>query len=213
GRRFGYLGTRARGVSAGIRTGFGAAAGAIAAIGGAQLLKGFIDEAREAGRVTRVTENAIRATGGAANVTANHVGALAERLSNKAAIDDEVIQTGANLLLTFKKVRNEAGQGNNVFDRAVTAATDLSVQFGDVDTAAKMLGKALNDPLQGINAMSRAGVTFTKQQKDQIKSLVESGNVLKAQKMILKEVESQVGGAAEAAADPVQKLEVAWGNL
>src|SRR5690606_15491878 len=49
--------------------------------------------------------------------------------------------------------------------------------------------------------------------KEQIKSLVESGNILKAQKMILKEVESQVGGAAEAAADPVQKLEVAWGNL
>lgn len=214
GRKFGHLGARSKGVSAGIRTGFGAAAGAMAAIGAGQLLKGFIDEAREAGKVTRITENAIRATGGAANVSAKHVGSLAESISNKTAIDDEVIQTSANLLLTFKNVRNEAGKGAKVFDRATTAAVDLSAAgFGSVDGAAKMLGKALNDPIKGISALGRAGVTFTEQQKKQIKTLVESGKTLEAQKIIMKEVESQVGGAGKAAADPMKRLQVVIGNV
>ena len=32
-----------------------------------------------------------------------------------------------------------------------------------------MLGKALNDPVKGITALGRAGVTFTDEQKKQIK--------------------------------------------
>jgi cell wall-associated NlpC family hydrolase len=212
-KKFGVLSARTKGLTAGMKVGFGAAAGAIGAIGAGNLLKGFITESRESAKVTRITENAIRATGGAAKISAAQVGALAEKLSNKTAIDDEVIQTGANLLLTFKQVRNEVGEGNNVFDRATAAAADLSIQFGSVDGAAKMLGKALNDPLKGMTALGRAGVTFTEQQKKQITTLVETGQVLQAQKVILKEVESQVGGAAAAAADPIQRLGVVWSNL
>jgi phage-related protein len=191
----------------------GVAAGAFAAVKIGGFLKGAIDEARESERVMRLTENAIRATGGAANVTADQVGDLATRLSNTTGIDDEVIQTASNLLLTFKNVKNEVGSGNAIFDRANQAVLDLSIQFGGVDGAAKQLGKALNDPIAGISALARAGVTFTDQQKEQIKVLVESGDVLGAQKIILGEVESQVGGAAAAAADPMQKLGVVLGNL
>ena len=61
-----------------------------------------------------------------------------------------------------------------------------------------MLGKALNDPIRGITALSRAGVTFTDEQKATIKTLQESGRTLDAQKIILREVEDQVGGTAEA---------------
>lgn len=212
-KKFGTLSARSKHLSAGMRVGFGAAAGALGVLGGGALFKGFIDEAREAGKVTRITENAIRATGGAAGVSADHVGKLSERLSQKQAIDDEVIQTGANMLLTFKQIRNEAGAGNDVFDRAAALAGDLSIQFGSVDSASKMLGKALNDPIRGMTALGRAGVTFSEQQKEQIKTFVETGNVLEAQKIILQEVESQVGGAAAAAADPIQRLGITWANL
>ncbi len=175
---------------------------------------GVIAEAREAGKVTRITENVIRATGGAAKISAAQVSTLAESLSNKTAIDDEAIQSGANLLLTFKNVRNEVGRGNDIFNRATAAAVDLSAAgFGSLDSASKMLGKALNDPLKGLTALGRAGVTFTDQQKKQIKTLVESGHVLDAQRIIMKEVESQVGGAAKAAADPMQRLGVIVANL
>lgn len=76
-----------------------------------------------------------------------------------------------------------------------------------------MLGKALNDPVKGISALSRAGVTFTAQQKEQIKTLTESGNILGAQKVILGEVEAQVGGVAAAQATAGEKAKVFAGNL
>jgi len=115
---------------------------------------------------------------------------------------------------TFKNIRNEAGKGNDIFNQATAAALDLSASgFGSVESASKMLGKALNDPLKGITALGRAGVTFTDGQKKQIKALVESGNVLGAQKIIMKEIASQVGGAAKAAADPMQRLGVIAANM
>jgi acid phosphatase family membrane protein YuiD len=187
--------------------------GAFAAIKGAQVFGGFINDARESAKISRITANAIRATGGAAKISADQVGALATAISNKTGIDDEQIQTAANMLLTFKQIRNETGKGNDIFNQATQAAADLSVQFGGIDGASKQLGKALNDPIKGTTALSKAGVTFTDQQKKQIKTLVESGNVLGAQKIILKEIQGQVGGAAAAAADPLARLQVIAGNL
>lgn len=188
-----------------------AAAGALAAI---DFLGGAVDGARESQRVSRLTEQTIRATGGAAKVSAAQVGELASALSKKTGIDDEAIQTGSNLLLTFKNIRNEAGAGNDVFNQATAAALDLSKSgFGSIDSASKMLGKALNDPVKGMSALSRAGVTFTDQQKEQVKALVATGDTLGAQKIILGEIETQVGGNAEATATATDKMKVAWGNL
>lgn len=184
----------------------------VRALGGQ--LKGMITDAQESARVGRLTEAVIKSTGGAAKITANQVGDLATAISNKTGMDDEAIQSGANLLLTFKNVRNEVGKNNDIFNRATQAAADLSAAgFGDLSGASKQLGKALNDPIKGMSALSKSGVTFTEQQKKQIKTLVESGKVLDAQKIILAEVESQVGGAAAAAGDPMKKLQVTIGNL
>jgi acid phosphatase family membrane protein YuiD len=72
----------------------------------------------------------LKSTGGAANVTAKQIGALATAISNKVGIDDEAIQSGANLLLTFKNVRNEAGKGNDIFNQSVGVITDMSAALG-----------------------------------------------------------------------------------
>jgi hypothetical protein len=176
--------------------------------------KDSIGEARESQKVGAVTAQIIKSTGGVAKVTADQVGDLSTAISNKTGVDDEAIQAGANMLLTFKNVRNEVGDGANVFDRATQAAADLSAAgFGDMAGQSKMLGKALNDPVKGISALSRSGVTFSDQQKKQIKTLVDSGKTLDAQKIILKEVESQVGGTAAASATAGEKLATAWGNF
>jgi hypothetical protein len=177
-------------------------------------LGSVVDEAREAARVGRMTDAVLKSTGGAANVTAGQVSRLAEAISNKTGIDDEQIQSAENLLLTFTNVRNEVGKGNDIFNQASQAAIDMSVALGtDSKSAAIQLGKALNDPIKGITALSRAGVSFTKEQKDQIKTLVASGKTLEAQKMILAELGKEFGGAAEAAADPMQKLDTTVNNL
>lgn len=173
------------------------AVGALAGIAvGAKI--GF-DELARGQEVAAQTGAVLKSTGGIANVTAKQVDELAQSQSHLTGIDDELIQTGENLLLTFKQVRNEVGRGNDIFDRATIAALDLSkAGFGSVESASKTLGKALNDPVRGMTALRRAGVTFSKEQEKAIKALVETGDVLGAQKLILREVESQVGGSAKA---------------
>ena len=214
--------TAGRNLGSGLKTGVGGAMksiaggflGMFAAVGVKNLIGGALGEARESQKVGALTAQIIKSTGGAAKITAAQVGDLATALSNKTGVDDEAIQAGANLLLTFKNVRNEAGAGAAIFDRATAAAGDLSAAgFGSITGASKMLGKALNDPVKGMSAMSRAGVTFTDAQKKQVKALVETGDVLGAQKIILKEVESQVGGAAAATATSADRAAVAAGNL
>ncbi len=195
-----------------------AALGAAVIAGAANAAKDFIgssiDEAREAQKVGATTEQIIKTTGGAAKITAAQVGDLATAISLKTGMDDEAIQSGANLLLTFKNVKNEVGEGANIFDRATAAAADLSAAgFGDLNGASKQLGKALNDPLKGMTALSRSGVTFTAEQKEQVKALVATGDILGAQKVILSEVEGQVGGTAAASATASEKMAVGWGNL
>ena len=192
----------------------GAAALAGLAAGGIAFAKDAIGEARESQKVSATTAAIIKATGGAAKISADQIGDLAGAISNKTGVDDEVIQSGANMLLTFKNVRNEAGKGADVFNRATQAAADLSAAgFGDMAGQSKMLGKALNDPIKGISALGRSGVTFTAQQKKQIKTLVEQGKTLEAQKIILGEVEAQVGGTAAASATAGEKMSVAFGNV
>ena len=194
--------------------------GALAGIGVTKLLSDSIGEAREAQKVGALTEQVIKSTGGAARVSAKHVGDLATALSNKVGVDDEAIQSGENMLLTFKNIRNEAGKGNKIFDQAARTTTDLAAAMAaasggelNMRSASIQMGKALNDPVKGITALSRVGVTFTDGQKAQIKTLVESGNVMGAQKIILRELKSEFGGAAAAQATAGDKAKVAWKNL
>lgn len=191
----------------------GAAAG-IAAAGIGGLIKGMFDEAKDAQQVSASTAQGIKTMGAEAWTSADKIGALSTAISNKIGVDDEAIQSSANLLLTFGNVKNQAGAMNDVFDRSVLAAQDLSAKgFGSADAAAKMLGKALNDPLKGMTALAKAGVTFTEGQKEQIANMVKSGDLLGAQKLLLGEVEKQVGGTAEATATGADKMAVMWGNF
>jgi hypothetical protein len=196
---------------------FKALAVAGAAIGIGLLTRGIGDmiaAAEESAKVQATTAQIIESTGGAAKVTAEQVGELSRRLSEQTAIDDELIQSSANLLLTFKNVQNVGEGVNAMFDRATLAAQDLAAAgFGDASSAAKMLGKALNDPIKGMTALGKAGVTFTEGQKDQIRALAASNDMLGAQKLIMAEVESQVGGVATATATATGRLKVMMGNM
>ena len=171
-----------------------------AAIGGAAIaFKAMYDEQSEAQAVGAQLNAVLKSTGGVANVTASEVEALSEAIGKKAALDDEAVMQGANVLLTFKNIRNEAGKNNDIFNQAVQATADVSRAFGkDLPAASIMLGKALNDPIAGVSAMSRVGIQFSEDQKKVIERMVESGDIMGAQKLILKELQGQVGGSAEA---------------
>lgn len=207
----GTKGSKLKGTAA--KMGGALAAGAAASFA-SDFASAAIGGARESQAIANQTAQVIKSTGSAANVTAEGVDELSAALSRKTAIDDEVIQSGANLLLTFTSVKNELGEGNDVFDQTVALANDMSVAMGqDMKSSTIQLGKALNDPIKGVSALGKVGVQFTKDQKEQIKTLVESGDQLGAQKIILKELETQFGGSAEAQADSGKKMQVAWGNF
>lgn len=177
------------------------AIGAAAAIGGvfAIALKTGIDELLEAEKIGARTANVLKTTGGAANVTRKEIEGLAAAIERKTGIDGDAVQAAENLLLTFTNIRNEAGKGNDVFTQATRITTDLSVAFDqDLSASAIQVGKALDNPIKGVTALSKVGVSFTQQQRDQIKALQESGRTLEAQKIILRALETQVGGAGDA---------------
>jgi hypothetical protein len=195
----------------GIMAGVG---GVMAAAAVVKFFRGAFDEATEAAKVTRLTEAALKSTGGQAHVTADQISQLANRLSVMAGVDDEVIQSSENVLLTFTGIRNELGSGNDIFDQAEEAALNLSAALGtDLQGSVVLVGKALNDPIKGLTALSRVGVSFTEQQREQIKAMTDAGNTMGAQKLILAELTTEFGGAAAAAASPADKARVAWGNF
>lgn len=174
------------------------AAAAAAAVKGAQ------DQAQAMAQV----ESALTSMGNASGKTAGELSKTADALEMNSLIDADVIlkQVTANLL-TFGNVAGKE------FDRAQQAAVDMATRLGgEPQAAAIMLGKALNDPIKGIAALTRVGVQFTAKQKEQIKALQSSGQIAKAQGIILAEVEKQFAGAAKAAADtsPIRRAEVAW---
>ncbi|MSZ75527.1 MAG: hypothetical protein F2667_00300 [Actinobacteria bacterium] len=215
--------TMARGAA---RMGRAIGIGAVAALGaGAVAIAGFVRwvgiGSRSLMRIETIgaqTNAVIKSTGGVANVSRKGVDNLAGSLESLTGIEAETTTEGANTLLTFTKIRNGVGKNNKIFDQAVRTMTDFSVATGrDAQGAAIMLGKALNDPIKGLTALGKVGVTFTDQQKKSIETFVEQGKIMKAQKVILGELNTEYGGSAKAFgatdAGKIARFGHAWGNL
>lgn len=175
---------------------------AIAGVAFAGAASIIVKSARDLARIEKIntqTEAVLKSMGNSAGVTAEHIEGLAGDLEKLTASEAETIQEGANLLLTFRNIQNQVGTNNDIFDQAVKMSVDLAQAMGTTASGeAIRLGKALNDPVKGVSALTRVGVSFTQQQKDQIKTLQESGDMLGAQKIILGELQAQFGGSGEA---------------
>ena len=133
----------------------------------------------------------------------------ANETARATGIDQNSIKATQAKLLTFKEIAKTADTVNGNFQRATKAAIDLGAAgFGSAETNAVALGKALNDPIKGITALTRSGVTFTESEKERIKTLVASNKVSEAQNMILAAIETQVGGTAEATSNASDRMKV-----
>ena len=139
---------------------------------------------------------------------------LADAQEYELGVTAETIKLTQAKLLTFKELAITADEVGGAFDRATVAAVDLAAAgFGEASQNATQLGKALNDPVKGITALARSGVTFTEQEKEKIKALVESGKMLEAQDTLLKAIETQVGGTAAATVTDTFKIGAAFGHV
>jgi hypothetical protein len=200
--RFSKLGTGAGKIgggmahAAGTIAKVGAVAGAVAVGGGIALLtKAFTAGSaslEELEQVTGRTQAVIKSTGGVAGQSAGDIRKLAEEMENLSTNDDKAVQGAENMLLTF------TGIGPKAFRPATQAVVDLNAAMGGGDEGlqhtAIQVGKALNDPIKGVGALSRVGVSFTAQQKAQIKTLVDSNKTFEAQQIILRELNKEFGG-------------------
>lgn len=214
----GGLAGRARGGISAAAAPFGGV-GALLGLGGGFLavsqLKQGIQYASDLQRVQLDTAAAIKSTGGAANVTAPQVFALAKQIGSLAGIERNTVQASENTLLSFTKLKNGVGDGNDIFNRTSLAAANLAARLHkDLGQEALQLGKSLQAPIQGISLLRGQGVLFTNQQVDQIKVMVASGNAMGAQKIILGQIERQYAGAAKAAGQGMPgalvRLNQAW---
>jgi hypothetical protein len=172
----------------------GLAVGAAAVTGFTAYLVDSVKAAGESEEIQAKLAAVIKSTGGAAGVTAEQVNSLAQAAMSATKFDDDMVVSGENLLLTFTNI------GKDVFPDTTKVMLDMSEALGqDLKSSAIQLGKALNDPVKGITALSRVGVSFTEDQKKMIAAMVDAGNVEGAQKVILAELNREFGGAAEAA--------------
>lgn len=145
-------------------------------------------------KATAQLEARIRSTGGAAGLSARELREMADELQNLTTFGNEAVQEMQALLLTFTNV------GRETFPRAQQAILDVATAMDqDLKSAAIQVGKALNDPAGALTALSRAGIQFSDEQERMIKRLVAGGETVKAQAIILGELERQFGGAATAA--------------
>lgn len=191
--------------------------GSQALIAGTAITAGFgmaIQAAEESEVATKRLETVFKSMGEKTGTAAKQAEEYASKLQMVIGVEDEEIMAVQAKLATFQRVSNAAGRMNGVFDRATEAAFNLaSAGFGEASQNAVQLGKALQDPIKGINSLARSGVTFTATERAKIKALYESGRVFEAQNVLLKAVDKQVGGVAKATATETSKMKVSWSEL
>ena len=166
---------------------FGAVATAGAAAIGATIALSEKQELAE-----RRVEQTIRSTGDAAGFTADQIKDMASEMQAATIYGDEDVLGAQNLLLTFTNIKDD------VFPATLKSVADIASVMGtDLNQAAIQIGKAINDPKTGLAGLSRIGITFSEDQKDIIKNLVDMGQTAEAQAMILNTLQEQFGGQAE----------------
>jgi len=167
-----------------------AIAGVIASLGAGAFFKNIINDLQDFEKRMLSINALLRANGNAAGFSAAGLRDQAESLALTTLQSTRGVLDAQKVLLSFRRVSGDT------FTEVIKLSADLSAVMGtDLSSAALQLGKALENPIEGISALSRSGTTFTTSQKDMIRAMVETNRLGEAQALILAEVRAQVGGA------------------
>lgn len=208
-------------VSKGVGSGLSKLGGLVAGAFAVGAVANFTKELVTAAEAEQVSNARLESIAKSMNLFGSETGTVTKRLQDLATtqqlslgIDDDIIKSTQAKLLTFKDLAITADEAGGAFDRATTASLDLAAAgFGTAETNAVQLGKALQDPIKGITALARSGVTFTEVEKARIKTLVESNQLGEAQALILGAIEMQVGGTAAATTTASGRMTEAFAAL
>lgn len=172
-------------------------AGMVAAAAGAYALNEVLQEGIALANTQEEAEvklaAVLTATGHAAGFTAEELNKMAGELQGVTTFGDEATIAAMAILATFKEIK-----GDNFKEATIQAQNMATVLGTDLNSAMVQLGKALNDPITGLSMLTRSGVSFTEAQKEVIKGMQASGDIMGAQKVILRELSTQFGGTAVA---------------
>jgi hypothetical protein len=177
---------------------------------GLEFVKGGIEKVEEMHQATAQVQAALTSTNNAAGLSMKQLEESASSLASNTKFSQTDVFGMQSLLLTFTSVKDK------IFNEAQPAIMDLAQRMGgDLKGASIQVGKALNDPVQGMTALRRVGVSFSESQKNVIKHLQETGDLAGAQKIILKELSTEFGGSAQAAfnADPLAQFNKTMGGF
>lgn len=156
------------------------------------VFKGFVDVAVEAETVQLKLNSTLSSLGDTTKISAQNINDMADSLSKISGFDDEDLVNAQSTLLMF------AGSlPLDMFERAVTLATDLAAKGFDLNTAFTMVGRMLQDPEAGFGRAALKIGQMTDAEKELIATMLSSGDVLGAQAALLDALEGKVGGAAE----------------
>lgn len=151
--------------------------------------------AGEAAQTQAKLATILDATASSSGQTMSSLAQLGEEMQKLTLYDNDAAASAEQVLLKFTNVAGQA------FPSAIKASADLATVMGtDLASATTLVGKALNNPIEGLGALNRVGIQFTDSQKEMIKTLVESGDTIGAQNIVLDKLKNTMGGAAEAAA-------------
>ena len=153
-----------------------------------------VKSAESANKTLSLLNNTLKVTGATAWTTSQDMVKMSEEIAHSTNYSVGEIQDLQSVLLGFKNITGDT------FKSATTAITDMATVMGmDLKSAVQTVGKALDDPIKGLDSLKRQGFAFTEEQKKEMQILVENGEIIKAQNLILQELETTYGGAAKAA--------------
>ena len=155
-----------------------------------------------------ILRSTITATGAAAWTSVNDLDAMAQSLQDVTNYSAGTIESMQAVLLGFKNIK-----GDN-FTQATKAILDMAtVMKTDLSSAAQSVGKALDDPINGIDSLRKQGFNFSAAQKKLMQDMIDTGDIAGAQKIILDELANTFGGAAEAGVVAGEQIKNAWNDL
>ena len=192
---------------------------ALAAMGSAAIFAGFkFTKLAELAAIADQRIVAVSRTmglfGGDTVMVTQRISDFADAMERETGIMAETIKAAQAKLLTFRQLAMTADIAGEAFDRATQATIDMAAAgFGEATTNAVQLGKALEDPIKGVNSLRRSGITFTESEKAKLAVLVNSNRIHDAQKVILTAIETQVKGTAKATAVSTQRMKQGFGEV
>ena len=164
--------------------------------------KKAVTSADEANKRFNILANTIKATGASTWTSVEELDKMAKAYAESTDYSVAEVEKMQSVLLGFRNITGDT------FQEASDAIMDMATVMGmDLTSAVQTVGKALDDPVKGLDSLRRQGFQFTDEQKAELAQLIKNGDQLKAQKIILDELATTYGGASKAGQSAFARLQ------